>query len=266
MLICRMGNWRIESDGHLSGHELMSLEGLQAAEAQRAAQAADQRARLEEQGRALKRRAWRHGHAAGKLAALRECAAREAATLFAAHRLEQQLAQIVLDAVTDIVGEMPPSVPLTNQLRRAIAVAQSQRLISVRVAPSAFDDATHVIAAFERELGVPLCAVLVDAQLPPHSCVIETEAGVIDGGLQVQLRALEHGIRDGVAAVLSDYDFADGAGHSALDPVRHELRQTLALLATPVASDTPRKPPSPSTSPGAASAQVVQRPFSREAA
>lgn len=255
MLICRMGAWRIESDGHLSAREWASLEGLQAVEAQRAAEAADELVRLEEQVRELKRRAWRHGHSAGKLAALREHAACEASVAFVAHRLKEHLVQIVLAVVNDIVGELPPSAALTNQLRRAVAVAQSQRLVSVRVAPAVFADAARVITSVERELGAPLCAVLADAGLPEHACVIETEAGVIDGGLQVQLRALEQGIRDGVAAVLSRYDLVDGAGHTALDALAQGVRETLVALAAPHPS---------SASPG--SARVVQRPVSREAA
>ena len=69
MLICRMGAWRMESDGHLSALELASLEGLRAAEAERAAEAAQERRRVATQVRELKRRAWRRGHAAGRAAA-----------------------------------------------------------------------------------------------------------------------------------------------------------------------------------------------------
>ncbi|WNC88601.1 FliH/SctL family protein [Paraburkholderia sp. FT54] len=259
MLICRMGEWRIESDGHLSALELASLEGLRAAEAQRAAETARERSRLGMQARELKRRAWRHGHSAGTAAALRKEVGRAAATAFAAHRLEDRLAQIVLGAVSDIVGQLPPSAALTNQLRRAVAVSQSQRLISVRVAPAAFEDATRLIATIEQELGTPLCTVLSDAGLPVHSCVIETETGVVDGGLKVQLRALERGIRDGVAAVLRAYDFADGSGRTALDGIEHGVRDALAALAGPASPPLPR-PPAPKL------VRVVRRPFVREAA
>lgn len=259
MLICRMGEWRIESDGHLSAHELASLQGLRAAETERAAAAALERRRLAAQVRELKRRAWRHGHSAGKLAALRKQAGRAAVLAFAVHRLDERLAQIVLGAVSDILGQLPPSAALTNQLRRAVAVSQSQRMISVRVATAGFEDATQLIARIERELGAPFCTVLADAGLPSHSCVIETEAGVIDGGLKVQLRALERGIRDGVAAVLRTYDFADSSGRTARDTIELGLRQTLAALAAPptLASSHP---------PARRAAGVLRRPLAREVA
>jgi type III secretion protein L len=260
MLICRMGEWRIESDGHLSALELTSLEGLRAVEAERAAEAVRERIRLGARARELKRRAWRHGHAAGKMAALREHIARTAAVAFAAQRLEERLTQIVLGAVTDIVGELPPSAALTNQLRRAVAVSQSQRLVSVRVAPAVFDEATQLIAAIEQELGTPLCTVLADAGLPAYSCVIETEAGVIDGGLKVQLRALEQGIREGVAAVLRRYDLADRSGRTSLETVGQSVRETLAALVAAPLAPPPTRPLAPNAG------RLVQRPFAREAA
>ncbi|MFM0335931.1 FliH/SctL family protein [Paraburkholderia fungorum] len=259
MLICRMGAWRIESDGHLSALELASLEGLRVVEAEHATEAARQRAHLAMQVRELKRRAWRHGHSAGKAAALRIHVGRAAAAAFAAHRLQDRLTQIVLSAVSDIVGGLPPSAALTNQLRRAVAVSQSQRLVSVRVAPAVFREATQLIATIEQELGTPLCTVLADAGLPAHSCVIETEAGVIDGGLKVQLRALERGIRDGVAGMLRAYDLADGSGCTALDTIERGVRQTLAALTAPQAPPPPR-PTSPIP------VRVVQRRIVREAA
>ncbi|MGX6999178.1 FliH/SctL family protein [Caballeronia sp. KNU42] len=266
MLICRMGAWRIESDGHLSAHELASLEGLRAVEADRAAEAARERADFAMRVRELKRRAWRHGHSSGKAAALREQVGRAVATAFAAHRLQDRLAQIVLSAVSDIVGGLPPSAALTNQLRRAVAVSQSQRLVSVRVPAAVFNEAAQLIAAIEQELGAPFCTVLADAGLPAHSCVIETEAGVIDGGLKAQLRALEHGIRDGVAQVLRTYDLADSSGRTTLESIENGVRQTLAVLAAPQAPPLPPPRPTDPQPPTPMPSRVFARRFMREAA
>lgn len=266
MLICRMGAWRIESDGHVSADELASLEGLRAVEAERVAEAARERGRLGEQVRALKRRAWRHGHSAGKLAALRDYAGRDAAAAFVTQRLEERLAQIVLGVVNDIVGALPPSAALTHQLRRAVAVAQSQRLVSIRVAPAVFEDTARLTSTFQREFGAPLCTVLADAGLPAHSCVIETEAGVIDGGLTVQLRTLERGIRDGVAAVLRNYDLNDGAGRTTIDAIGQGVRETVAALAAPVVIRPTPTPTPPACSAPAHQPHIARRVFTREAA
>ncbi|EIF32302.1 flagellar biosynthesis/type III secretory pathway protein [Burkholderia sp. Ch1-1] len=266
MLICRMGAWRIESDGHLSAHELASLDGLRAVDSDRAAELAHERRRLARQVRELKRRAWRRGRAAGTAAALREQVGHMGAAAFAAHRIEDRLTQIVLSAVSDIVGQLPPSAVLSNQLRRALMVAQSQRLVSVRVAPADFDDAVRLIATLEQELGAPLCSVLADVGLPAHACVVETESGVIDGGLKIQLPALERGIRDSVAALLREYDFADGSGHTALDMVGHGVRQTLAALAAPLSTRaSPSTPSVPSAQPPLPNTvRVFRRPLARE--
>ena len=50
--------------------------------------------------------------------------------------------------------------------RRCILASRSQRAVSVRVAPHAFDAASQFIAEVERELGAPLFDVLADASLP----------------------------------------------------------------------------------------------------
>jgi type III secretion protein L len=276
-----MGAWRIESDGHLSALELASFEGLRAVEAQRASEAAAERVRLAQQARELKRRAWHHGHSAGKAAVLRQQVGRAAATAFAAQRLEDRLTQIVLGAVSAIVGDLPPSAALTNQLRRAVAVSQSQRLVSVRVAPAAFEEARQLIAVIERELDAPFCTVLADAGLPAHSCVIETEAGVIDGGLKVQLRALERDIRDGVAAVLRNGELNDGAARMTFDMIEQGVRYALAALqvapmplvpqapaAAPASPSLPPMPPEPPPLPHAFASEpvrVFQRPCAEEA-
>ena len=152
----------------------------------------------------------------------------------------------------------------------------------MRVAPQVFDEAKQLIGTVERELGAPLCTVLADAGLPAHSCVIETEAGVIDGGLKLQLRALEQGMRDGVAAMLHQYDFPDRAGRTTLAAIEHGVRDALTALSAPVTIAPP--PPSPSPSPPPPSpplppslpplppalppnvVRIVRRPYIREAA
>lgn len=70
MLICRKGEWRVESDGYVSSTELYGLDGLRKMEASRARESEYETARLADRVRALKRRAWRRGYEAGRRAAL----------------------------------------------------------------------------------------------------------------------------------------------------------------------------------------------------
>ena len=82
--------------------------------------------------------------------------------------------------------------------------------------------------------------------------MIETESGVIDGGLKVELRALERGIREGVAAVLRSHDLADASRRTKLEAIERSVRETLAALAVP-------------TQPALSKvSRLIQRPVERE--
>ncbi len=231
MLICRRGSWRVESDGYVSSTDLAELDDLRALEAARAQDAAHEATRLAERVRVLKRRAWRRAYDAGREAALRDFVAPETATSFAARCLEDRLTRVATDALVAIIGELPPGAVLPNQLRRCISVSRSQRVMSLRVSPDDYSEAKRLIVTLERDLAAPLFTVLADAGLPPHSCVVETEQGVIDGSVKLQLRALERGIKDAVSAVLNEYRYLDGEAAKQFAVVEQGLRDVIDVLA-----------------------------------
>jgi len=233
MLICRRGEWRVECDGHLSSAELYGLDGLRAIEAARAREAECEAARLAQRVRALKRRAWRCGYEAGRRAALHQLVAPPAAAAFAARRLEARLADLVLNAVAAILGELPADAALPGRLRRCLDASCAQQVLSVRVSADAYEETRRCLRALEQELNAPAFTVLADAGLPPHSLVVETERGVIDGSLTPQLRALEHGTRAAIEALLDEYRYLDGASAKAFDALASGLRDVLASLAAP---------------------------------
>ncbi|MEX3931627.1 flagellar biosynthesis protein [Paraburkholderia phymatum] len=231
MLICRKGEWRVESDGYVSSADLCELEGLREVEASRARDAEYASACLAQRARALKRRAWRRGYDAGRRAALHEFVAPSAAASFASRCLEERLAGVALEAIVELVGELPAGMLLRNRLRRCIGASRTQQVLSVRVSADDCEETQRIVSALEHELDVPLFVVLADAGLPPHSLVIETERGVIDGSLTPQLRALERGMRDAIAAVLDEYRYIDGESAKKFAVVESGLRDVIDVLA-----------------------------------
>jgi type III secretion protein L len=233
MLIRKVGEWRVESDGLLSPEEfreigtLGDLERLRELEAARAASVGAERVRD------LKRRAWRRGYEAGRAQAASDFVAREAAPVFAARCLEEHLVRIAMQALVQLVGELPTALTLPAQLRRCVLASRSQRVLSVRVAPDAVEHASRFVARVESELGAPLFSVLGDASLPVHSCVIETEHGLIDGGLKTQFGAIQQGMRIAMASVLREHAYIDGSLLKQIAAVEHDLRDVAALLCAP---------------------------------
>lgn len=231
MLICRKGQWRVESDGYVSSRELRELDGLREAETSRARDAERETARLADRVRVLKRRAWRRGYDAGRQAALREFVVPRAAASFAARCLEERLAGLALNAIVAMLGELPAEVALLNRLRRCVRASRAQHVISLRVSADDCEQAKRAAHTLEEELNIPLFMVLSDAGLPPHSLVVETEHGVIDGSLTPQLRVLERGMKDAIGMVLAEYRYIDDESARILGVIEHGLRDVIALLA-----------------------------------
>lgn len=233
MLICRKGEWRVESDGYVSSAELCGLDGLREVEASRARDAQCEAARLADRVRALKRRAWRRGYEAGRRAALCTLVAQPAAASFALRCLEDRLADVVLKAVAGILGEMPADLMLPGRLRRCLDASGAQQVLTVRVSADDYEAAEHSVRTLEQKLNLPIFTVLADAGLPPHSLVVETEHGVIDGGLRSQLRTLERGMKAAIETLLDEYRYIDGESARRFEAVERGLRGVIAVLARP---------------------------------
>lgn len=244
MLIWRFSDWRVESDGYICGQHLTQINDLRALRRISMQTTAAETSRLAERARQARRRAIARGYAAGRAAALHNLVVPTAATAFALARLKECLVRIAMKAIAEIVDELPPGIILPVQLRRSLQAAPGHHLLSVRVATSDLDEARLALGAVEQELGLSLVTVLADADLPPGSCVVETDCGMVDGGLRQQLAALERGVRDAIAAVLDEYTRMDDTLARQIDIVEQGLRDALDALsreAPPVENGTTKK-------------------------
>jgi type III secretion protein L len=237
MLIWRTADWRVESDGYVCGDDLARLEELGALRREIDQYALHETRRLAERARDTRRRAFARGYRAGRTAALRDLVVPAAVTAYALGRLQDHLLRLAMQAVADIVGQMPSGMTLPNQLRRSLLAAPGQRLLSVRVAACDYAEARLAVDRLERELGLAFVKVLADADLPSRSCVVETEGGVIDGGLHQQLAALERGLGQAIGAMLDEYTRLDDRIVNQFDELGQGVRDALAALSRETAPD-----------------------------
>ncbi|SAK61891.1 HrpE/YscL family type III secretion apparatus protein [Caballeronia pedi] len=231
MLIWRVSDWRVESDGYICRDDLARLQDLRALQSMNAQLAMHEKSRLVERARRVRRRAFARGYRAGRAAALHDLVMPTSAAAFALAALEERLLRVALDALAEILGELPPGATLPKQMRRSLQAASGERLLSVRVAACDHDEARRAIDAMEKNLGFPLVTILPDAGLPPRSCVVETDQGLIDGGLRQQVRALERGTRDAIAAVLDTYTRLDERVVAQFEAIERGLRDTIDVLS-----------------------------------
>jgi type III secretion protein L len=158
------------------------------------------RGELLRRGRQRLERARRDGLEQGREQAEREAAAKLAASLVAidaallrdrAER-EARMVELVLAVVRRVAGELGDAAVIAALARRSLIDLDPDMPVRVRVHPSV---AQAVAAGFGDGAGPVVLEVLGDPAMEVLDCEIETEEGIVEAGLEVQL--------DGVRAALS---------------------------------------------------------------
>lgn len=109
---------------------------------------------------------------------------------------EDRIIALVGDGVRQVLGELD-DLELTRRLaRRALAVVRTQKQARLRVSPDLETRVRERIA--EITAGFPsvgFLEVVADPRLAAGGCVLETELGVVDAGVETQMAALEQALR-----------------------------------------------------------------------
>ena len=114
--------------------------------------------------------------------------------------LENDMAQVVIDSVTKIIGELPDNEQIVRVVRKAINTVRGMKRVTIRVAP---DDENAV----RQDLGMLLVSpdgrtgyidLVGDASMKHGDCILETPMGIINAGLEFQLGILKKSIQSRV--------------------------------------------------------------------
>ncbi|WID99707.1 type III secretion system stator protein SctL (plasmid) [Bosea vestrisii] len=137
------------------------------------------------------------GHAEGRAAGAEEASRLVAgATAEAARQkavLERELPDLVMEIVRDLLGAFDPGEMLIRTVRHAIEQKYGGGEVRLRVAPVHADALAREFAGCDGQEGRPLVRVEADPALSARQCVLWSEFGNIDLGLDAQLRALRLG-------------------------------------------------------------------------
>jgi type III secretion protein L len=154
-------------------------------------------ARAEELYARSREEGYRDGIAAGK----KEYAAKIMETVMGSveylEHLETSLVRIVGEIVRKLLGEMEHGEMVTRLVRQALRTVRGERRVTVRVSSK---DEAAVRAGLAELLqrrdagGGDFLDVLPDPDLPPGSCVLESELGVVEASLETQLKNLENAL------------------------------------------------------------------------
>lgn len=103
---------------------------------------------------------------------------------------------MVTSAVRKIIGELDEKERIVRVVRTALVAVRSQQKVLIRVCPAdeaAVRDALSAMIA-SAPGGVSFLDVSADPRMKPGDCILESELGVVDAGLETQLKALENAL------------------------------------------------------------------------
>lgn len=144
---------------------------------------------------AEKQRGYRDGHEEGKLETAEQIMDVLGATVEFYAGIEQRTGQIVMQMLRKILGQFDNETLTYQIVRNALTAVRAQKQVTLRVAPE------HVEALKARMdtllHGFPsihFVDVVGDRRLNAGDCILETEIGVVDASIEVQLKALERSL------------------------------------------------------------------------
>ena len=110
--------------------------------------------------------------------------------------IEETLVKVVSSAVRKIIGELDDRERIVRVVRAALVSVRSQRKVLIRVCPADEPAVREALAAMIASApgGVSFLDVSADPRMKPGDCILESELGVVDAGLETQLRAIENAL------------------------------------------------------------------------
>ncbi len=113
--------------------------------------------------------------------------------------LESKVVQLVTKSVKKVLGEIPQPDRITSVVKNAIAVARNEPKVTVRVCPSDVETVqSRVDEIMKPYPSINFIDVVPDTRLQEDGCVLETDIGIVDAGVETQLKAIHQSLERSV--------------------------------------------------------------------
>ena len=111
-------------------------------------------------------------------------------------QVEQRVADVVMTAVRKILGEFDDQELTLRVVHNALSVVRTQHQVTLRVNPSQEENIRQRVSEIlQGYRSVGYLEVLPDHRLQAGGCILETEVGVVDASVDVQMQALENALQ-----------------------------------------------------------------------
>lgn len=187
MLILKVDAWHLFPPAIIAAAEIEAIQDMVQFRRHLEEEYANEVKKLAQRALRIRRRAYQSGIALGQRIATEQASKVFAENVQVWKQIEEHVACVIFDSVKSILGALPSSLLLEAQIKKCIATARASNSLTLRVHPESAPDACAVVKRLERQAGVSLCEVVVDANLRAGACLLETEDGVIEGDSFKQL-------------------------------------------------------------------------------
>jgi len=105
--------------------------------------------------------------------------------------LEKGVSTLVGEALRRILGSLPPEDLMAGVVRQSLALVRGQKQVVLRVSPADEEAVKARLADIMREYSsIAFVDVQADGRLARGACTLQSEMGIIDAGVETQIRAI----------------------------------------------------------------------------
>ena len=198
MLLFEDHNLRIESDGRMvTAAESDAVSRVEALLKAAEAEAAAIRAGAEDEVAKARQEGYQQGLDDGQAEIIERKIKMVEQSVRYLEQLEGRVVDVVAAVLQKCIGELDCRQVIVGLIEQAMAaVVRTQRQMTIKVSPANLEVVQGRVGALHAKYpSVTMLNVVGDEHLSDTDCVLETDAGVVDASLKVQLDAIERAFR-----------------------------------------------------------------------
>lgn len=140
-----------------------------------------------------KERGYRDGLTEGKMEMAERMMDTVAAGVDYLEGLEGTIVDLVMNAMRKVIDGFDDKERVLGVVRKALSYARSQKRVVLRICPEDAEIVQAELASLLRDYpGIGILDVATDPRLERGACILESELGLIDAGLDVQMAGIRN--------------------------------------------------------------------------
>lgn len=138
-----------------------------------------------------KERGYEDGLSEGKLQMAEMMMDNVASSVDYLEKMELAVVDIVMQSLRKILGTMDDQERVTAVVRKALSYVKAQKKVILKVSTEEFDIVKQAIDDLQREfVSIGFLDVAADSRLKKGDCLMESDIGVVNASLDIQLKSI----------------------------------------------------------------------------